>query len=374
MIIKCRDFLDMEIEIKSQQKSIVMFGAGAIGTTTTLAILKDYSLLNYISCYIDNDSRLWGRKIHTIYEKYEIKSPDHLKNCDPNKMVILLNISRYTEVIEQLEQMAYTKEMTCYIMPMMCIHNFEQNGKQGVIKKYSQPVIPKVIHYMWLGGKALPDNLQKCVDSWKRYCPDYEIRCWNESNYDIEKNIYMKQAYENGAYGFVPDYARLDILYTYGGIYMDTDVELKRNLDDLLYQDAFCGVEKWQVLNFGGCSGSVAHHKAIKTFLETREKIAFVNDDGTLNRHTCACIDTKVAHKNGYKVNGKNQEILGMMVYTSDYFHPYDYMSGKCEMTDDTFSVHHFNGGWLTERERLANKKVSEQYDIMYQTLISQKK
>ena len=142
---------------------------------------------------------------------------------------------------------------------MMCLMNFHKQDVCGIIKEYRKQMIPKKIHYMWLGGKEIPRNLQLCIDSWKKYCPDYEIVQWNESNYDIGKNKYMKMAYENKKYGFVPDYARLDILYNYGGIYMDTDVEVVRSLDDLLYQSAFCGVEKWQTINFGGCSGCLLY-------------------------------------------------------------------------------------------------------------------
>ena len=99
--------------------------------------------------------------------------------------------------------------------------------------------IPKKIHYCWVGGTAKPKSVQYCIDSWKKYCPDYEIIEWNEDNYDFSKNRYMKEAYDNKKWGFVPDYARLDIIYQHGGIYMDTDVEMVANLDDLLEYEGF---------------------------------------------------------------------------------------------------------------------------------------
>ena len=118
-------------------------------------------------------------------------------------------------------------------------------------------MIPKKIHYCWFGSGELPDKDKKNIENWKKLCPDYEIIRWDESNYDYKKNKYMKQAYKSKKWGFVPDYARLDILYHHGGIYLDTDVELVRNLDILRYQRAFCGVEKWGNINLGGCSGAV---------------------------------------------------------------------------------------------------------------------
>ena len=102
-------------------------------------------------------------------------------------------------------------------------------------------MIPKIIHYCWFGGAELPEKDRKCIESWKKFCPDYQIIEWNENNYDVTKNTYMYQAYQAKKWGFVPDYARLDIIYQHGGIYLDTDVELVKNLDSLLENDAFMG-------------------------------------------------------------------------------------------------------------------------------------
>ena len=104
-------------------------------------------------------------------------------------------------------------------------------------------MIPKIIHYCWFGGTEIPEADQKCMASWRKYCPDYTIMRWDESNYDYTKNQYMREAYEAKKWGFVPDFARLDIVYTYGGIYLDTDVEIIRNIDDLLVNSAYMGFE-----------------------------------------------------------------------------------------------------------------------------------
>ena len=224
---------------------------------------------------------------------------------------------------------------------------------------------------MWLGRKPIPDNLMKCIDSWKRFCPDYEIIEWNENNYDIEKHPYMKEAYEAKAYGFVPDYARLDILYTQGGIYLDTDVELKRNLDNLRCLKAFCGVEKWQIINFGGLSGAEKKHPMIKEFLDSRMNIRFYNKDGSLNKNTCGFYDTQVAIRNGYKINGETQTINDMCILGSDYFQPYDYMSGIVNETKNTYSIHWFNGGWLDEKMKIANEESKKVYMDFYRKALA---
>lgn len=104
-------------------------------------------------------------------------------------------------------------------------------------------MIPKIIHYCWVGNCQKPKSVLYCIESWRKFCPDYRIIEWNESNYDFSKNKYMWQAYEAKKWGFVPDYARLDIVYQYGGIYLDTDVELVKNIDELLSHKAFMGFE-----------------------------------------------------------------------------------------------------------------------------------
>ncbi len=370
MKIRCSSFSGMAEEIRKNGQKIILFGAGVIGSVTTPEILSDNDLLPYIECYIDNDSKKWESEIEVKGKNIKVFSPQYLKTLHEDR-VILLNISRYTEIIRQLEELENgDRHLTCYIIPIMCIYNYYDNKAREVIKDSSEPIIPKTIHYMWLGGKEIPQNLQKCIDSWKKYCPDYKIVRWDETNYDMNKNPYMRQAYGSGAYGFVPDYARLDILYNYGGIYMDTDVELIRPLDELLYQEAFCGVEKWQVLNLGGCSGAIPKHKAIKKILEYRKDINFIDSNGEKNLNTCGFYDTRAMFDCGYKINGQNQKVFGMNIYTYDYFHPYDYMSRRIDLTDNTFSIHHFNGGWLDENMKRMNKKTADEFNDVYKSMI----
>ncbi len=342
-----------------------MFGAGAIGQIPNSFILKEIGLLEKVDCFIDNDESKWNTTINVLEKDFVIRSPEYLDCCSSDTL-ILLNISRYSEVLSQLEAMESTKEMECYLMPMMLIHNFCSTASKGRPILLDYPAIPKKIHYMWLGRNSIPEKLQKCLDSWKKFCPDYEIIEWNEDNYDINKHPYMKQAYENRAFGFVPDYARLDILYNEGGLYLDTDVELKRNIDDLLYQEAFCGVEKWQIINFGGFSGSVKGHPMIKKYLDARKDIMFIDSNGKQNRNTCGYYDTRVAIREGYKINGETQNIGGMNIYAYDYFQPFDYMSGIVNETENTYSVHWFNGGWLDEKMKKANEEAKKNYLELY--------
>ena len=366
MIHRICSWLEFASEIKENNKKIVMFGCGLIGQIIIPQILKQHGLLPYVCCMLDNDARKWGSEVDLCGMKMNIEAPERLELCDKNT-IIFLNISRFESVYNQLIAMPCTDSMQLFITPMMLIYNCCEDKSKGLAKISEKPLIPKKIHYMWLGNNPMPDKLGKCLDSWKKYCPDYEIIKWSEENYDIKKNSYIAEAYEKKAYAFVSDFARLDILYNHGGIYMDTDVELIRNLDDMLYQEAFCGVEKWQDINFGTVCGSVPGNKALFQFIKSREGLKFIDKDGNENRTTCGFYDTQAALKSGYVINGMTQYIENINIYAYDYFSPYDYMSGKCTITDNTYAIHWYNGGWLDEESRLANEKTKASFDELYE-------
>ncbi len=238
-----------------------------MGTITVPNVLLSDNLNVDNIFYVDGNSAKWGKYVCVHGNNMKIFPPDVLKDYVSDDLLIIVAISRFNDIVLFLDSLENLRDTIGIIAPMICIENISQKNNTIFLENYNgrNEHIPKKIHYMWLGGKNIPRNLQKCIDSWKRYCPDYEIVCWNEDNYDISKVPYMKHAYEAKIYGFVPDYARIDILYQYGGIYLDTDVELVRSLDDLLTLEAFCGVEKWQTVNLGGGSGAIPKQKSNPT-------------------------------------------------------------------------------------------------------------
>lgn len=367
MILKNGTFEELADEVRRKNLRIVIFGAGMIGTVTTPSILQQYQIEQFVDFYVDNDKDKWGKTVSLATWTKTVYSVDCLKECSGEDCIVLLTISRFGEILHQLENIQNLNRTVCYLIPMMCITNFKNKGKNAVRKDYALPVIPKVIHYMWLGKHEIPLFLQHCIDSWKKNCPEYEIRCWNETNYDVNKNLYMAQAYSCGMYGFVPDYARLDILYNYGGIYVDTDIELIKSLDDMLYQSAFCNAEKWQTINFGGCSGAIKGNEAIGRLLEAREELSFIDANGNINKNTCGYYDTLTLKKYGYVLDGTVQRVMDINIYPYEYFHPYDYMSGRTECTGNTHGIHHFNGGWLDEKMKKENRKTAEEFEKVFQ-------
>ncbi|MEH6906764.1 glycosyltransferase [Neobacillus drentensis] len=216
--------------------------------------------------------------------------------------------------------------------------------------------IPKVIHYCWFGGKEKPTIVKKCIQSWEKNLPQYEILEWNEGNFNIELNSYVKEAYNAGKYAFVSDYVRVYALYNYGGIYLDTDVEVFKPFDDLLHHNSFWGFEQ---ANFIATStiGAEKGNALIKEFLDSYYEKKFIRNDGTYNQLTNVAIITKLLEDKGLKTNGQYQEInrLGVF-YPQTYFSPYDYINCQTFITEKTYTIHHFYKSWLPAGKRIKGK------------------
>lgn len=217
-------------------------------------------------------------------------------------------------------------------------------------------MIPKIIHYCWFGKGEMSEIDQMRIESWRKYCPDYEIRLWNEGNYDISKCRYMLEAYETEKWGFVPDYARLDIVYTHGGIYLDTDVELIKSLDSLLENEMFCGFEEDDCVNFGSGFGSVPGHPILAEMMKHYESRRFIKPDGSLNLVPSPAYQTEVLVAHGLILNNRKQTVEDVVIYPKEYFCPKDYTTGVLSITESTYSIHHFAMSWVGETEKLENR------------------
>lgn len=217
-------------------------------------------------------------------------------------------------------------------------------------------MIPKVIHYCWFGGNPLTELAKKCIASWKKYCPDYEIIEWNESNYDVTKCKYMYEAYQSKKWGFVPDYARLDIIYNHGGVYLDTDVEIIRPIDDLLEYDGFAGIENnSQNVALGLGFGAKKELPIIKMLRDHYDELLFL-ENGNMNLTPAPIINTLVLSKNGYVFSEKIHTFSSMMIFPSEYFCPVDMKTGKVNKTENTYSIHHYAASWCDKGSKFRGK------------------
>lgn len=226
--------------------------------------------------------------------------------------------------------------------------------------------IPKVIHYCWFGGNPKPKLAEKCLASWKKYCPDYEIIEWNESNFDVNFNQYCKEAYEAKKWAFVTDVARLKILYENGGFYFDTDVELLKNLDFLTENDCFMGIEnstRCLKVNTGVGMGAEKGFPLLKEMLDDYARKSFYYEDGTENIITCTERNTEILKKHGYIEENKLQHIAGAVIYPTEYFSPLEMGSGLMRnKTKNTYSIHHYSLSWTSEEhQKERQKRIKEQ-------------
>ena len=213
--------------------------------------------------------------------------------------------------------------------------------------------IPKKIHYCWFGRNPKPELALKCISSWKKYCPDYEIIEWNEDNFDISAcPLYVRQAYEMKKWPFVTDYVRLKVVYDHGGIYMDTDVELRKSLDSLLGYHAYFGFEDGKHIATGLGFGAVKGAEILEELIQDYQEIPFVLPNGTLDRTPCPLRNTEVFLRWGLKQNDSRQTLKdGVLILPTIYLCPINYETQLMKRSRKTVSIHWYAAAWLTDEE-----------------------
>ena len=230
--------------------------------------------------------------------------------------------------------------------------------------------IPKVIHYCWFGRGKLPKLAKKCIKSWKKYCPDYEIICHNEDNFDLTQNRYLREAYEAKQWAFVSDYARLKIIYDQGGIYLDTDVELLKPLDQLLDQNGFMGFDEKGIVATGLGFGAEKGNPIVGEFLKDYDEISFLREDGTYDLTPCPDRNTAALKRLGMDLTNTHQTFMDTVFLPQEYLCPMDYYTGKKTITDKTFSIHHYSASWtssVTKRTTRLKRLIGvRMYDKLY--------
>lgn len=226
--------------------------------------------------------------------------------------------------------------------------------------------IPKTIHYCWFGGNPLGSRELKCIESWRKHFPGYEIVCWDESNFDVRCCPYVSQAYDAKKWAFVSDYARFAVLYEHGGLYFDTDVEVIRPMDDIVAKGPFMGFENDANDPRGGCTvnpgvglSASPGFDLYNLILSSYRRDEFIKADGTFNQTTVVVRTTDILRSYGLEDRPGIQEVAGVTIYPSEYFNPKDLYTGEIRTTENTRSIHHFSMSWFSEKKRLEHKLAS---------------
>lgn len=346
------DYEEFILEVE-QCDYIICIGAGKLLSSMEKK-WKENPICSKIQYIADNSPFKQGKEIILWERSFVIQGTEPLPLCNSKKIVIILTTVMYQEVFEQLQESYGESSINCYSGKHLLdtfIDSFALYRKiPKNLRLCKKMLIPKKIHYCWFGGNPIPKQYKMWMESWKKYCPDYEIIEWNEENYDITKNIYMKQAYEKKKWGFVSDYARLDVIYEQGGIYLDTDVELVRNLDDLLYQKGFAGFESNQYVNFGNAFGAIVQSEYVKGIKDVYEDMTFLDESGEMNLTACPIYQTNYLVTRGLKQNGEYQVLNDeFVVYPEKMFCGKSVRTRRIKLTSYTHGIHHFDASWQSE-------------------------
>lgn len=225
-------------------------------------------------------------------------------------------------------------------------------------------LIPKTIHYCWFGGGELPELARRCIDSWRTFCPDYEIVEWNERNYNLDLYPYAREAYDSGKYAFVTDVVRLYAMAHYGGFYMDTDVEVVASLEPLRRYEAVSGFESETEIPTG-LMGSIPQQPMINELLSEYECVHFLDDSGRMDLTTNVVRITNACSAYGFLPNNTFQVVNGFAFLPKDYLCPKDHATGRINRTKNTIAIHHFNGSWQSDEDRFAKSVAEKMPDLL---------
>ena len=342
-MIRLKNLNLQQLKAHIKNKNVYCFGCGIQGKRMAM-LLENWGMENNLKGYIDNDVNKKGTQIDIEDNIYNIYSIEMVKHKLTSDSMILITCLDYKEVYADLEMM---NDIVCEFIAIDEVSESQLmvSDYKKIVKESETPLIPKKIHYAWLGNN-MPYKIQKNIEHWKELCPDYEFYEWNEKNYDISTNLYMKQAYENKMWGFVPDYMRLDIIYKYGGIYLDTDIEMVKKPDDLLYQKCFGCVDASLVMNLGSGFGAIANMDIIKELRDYYDNVKFIKKDGTIDNTSCNTHSYLVLKRYGVKINDELQNVHGMNIYPMIFQGACQYTRRK-KITDKTYWIHYGNMSWF---------------------------
>lgn len=322
-------------------RQIVLYGAGASaklilqafygkGLKERIAFAVDKNdALDGTSCRVTDGISVPVISLSRFLETYG----DTVKS----RFIILITPFAALRIVEELDRISQLDGAEAYLYALI---TDKKSPAPFSLQSLDSPAIPRRIHYIWIGEKPMPQGDVANIESWKRYCPGYEIIRWDEKSYDFGRNRYTREAYRAKQYMYATDYVRKDILYRYGGIYLDTDVELIKPLDALLYNEAFIGIEDGGQLNSGSGLGAVAGHPMMQELMEVYEEERFVNEDGSYNLQYNTWYETRHMLSRGYELKNRYQKINGLVCLPKEVLMPESTVGLYDTYTENTVSNH----------------------------------
>ena len=341
-----------------------------IGAGKNLKELCTYSdLRKRIGLVFDNDKMKQENGVVYAEKHLDVKAFSLLPEfiLEPTKTVLLVTASMAGGgkiLFEEIKKMALPNAIEIFFWNFIVAApgSIVTVGDKLSFRITEQMHISKCIHYCWFGGNEIPKCQQELIKGWREKCPDFEIIRWDESNYDVKQNAYIRKAYNLGKWAFVSDYARKDIIYRYGGVYLDVDVEIIRPLDDLLYQKGFLGIQPDRRiatgLGFGAEPGLSVIGEMRDVYLN--EKFLYVDKVGM---KVAPDYETEVLENRGYIKNGEMQKVAELTIYPGEVLSGTLPYSNEPFITENTFTVHHYAGSWTEESRKQSKNEAAKLYE-----------
>lgn len=347
MLGEIRDFLR-----RYPDSNVICFGTGMVAQHVK-HIFEKYGLWERVCCFVDNDPDKQGEVVSVGDMVFPIVAPAELYQKKYSSDIVII-LSEYTEQIEKqlTEQLGFTPQLYIdypYVNEQMIRESIEseKNNFYKIIKKEAKDKIPPILHCCWFGSKEMPKDQAAYLQTWKEICPNYIVMVWNESNYDLNACRYVREAYETKNYAFVSDYVRMDVVYHYGGIYLDTDVELKQNLDWLRKYKAFFAYGKWPAVNSGCGFGAEPHSELIREIRDCpRKNISFVMENGRLNKTTNCYYESVILEKHGFRMDFLTQIVEDVLLLSPLFFPSITHMNILESESSFIMAQHHDAGSW----------------------------
>ncbi|WP_026650997.1 glycosyltransferase family 32 protein [Butyrivibrio proteoclasticus] len=352
MILETNTFPNF-IEMTSL-KRLVAFGA----TVFMQVIAENYKELNLdskVDYVVDNDPKKDGTGYELCGVVKTVHALDYLLKDNLNEIALLIGSDGYAlEMVRQLQEIEALKQVPCFLLPIMIMDRVDDTCDGVAWPKEAR--IPRIIHCFWFSDDEKDELTKRCIDSWRRFCPDFEIKEWNSHNYDYTKNPYMYEAYKARKWAYVTDYARLDAVYEYGGFYFDMDLELTRGIDQLLgyeFVTGFGPIRDVELAAFGAAKGS----DMVAKMLALYDGKMFVAGSSLTLKDVQPILMDKFMEGLGFEIDGRYQNRDGVAILPRDVFSPRNWFTGEVEVLDSSFGVHHCAGGWVDKQAQVKRKE-----------------
>lgn len=346
-----------------KDKRIICWGLGKYYKDTMVPFFKKHKLEANIEYLVDKNESVLSKQTD-LSDNIKKISVDSIERVVDSNTILVYTAKSYNEMEEYVLSNPKLKELKTipsYVLGGLYLDDnllLDDAFFEGKMKEKSVERIPRIINTFWFSNDPIPEKYQDCMKSWKKFCPDYEIRIWSLNDYNSEGCRFFDEAISVKNWSIASDYSRIDVIYRYGGIYMDMDVEVIKPLDDLIRNEAYLGFESMQHVDCGSGFGA---EQGNRIFGEIRNEYLdkpFILEDKTYNiKEICPVVYTEALKKQGLVSNGKYQKVDNITVYPFECLSAKSFETGIIYKTNNTYTIHHHGGTWLSNENKEVIKK-----------------